>query len=212
MWRPSQPYRRPHDRPGNSPRRAMTGTGARNTRRALAALGMAAIAGAIVYFHDGGLRPRDPPPQVAEPAETAAGQALYALSMPDADGHAQKLGRWKGKWLLINFWATWCAPCVAEMPGLEKVADAYAARNLAVVGIGVEDLPKVRQFRDRLGLHMNLLAGGYDAMTLARTLGDAQGVLPYTALLSPDGLLLQVHVGALEPGEVQEWLLGIHGL
>lgn len=138
--------------------------------------------------------------------DARAGQGLYAVSFDDADGHAQSLAQWRGKWLVVNFWATWCAPCVAELPDLEKMQQEFAGRNVAVLGIGIEDRERVRQFRDRLGLHMTLLAGGYDALGLARTLGDSQGELPYTALLSVDGQLLQTQTGALRPGQLRNWL------
>lgn len=128
------------------------------------------------------------------------------MSIADADGKLQPLGQWKGRILVANFWATWCAPCVAEMPDLQKIQDEYAGRGVQVIGIGTEDTERVRKFRDHLGLHLMLLAGGFDAMTIARNLGDNQGVLPYTAVFSASGAVLHTQVGALEPGELRAWL------
>ena len=145
----------------------------------------------------------------AQTAGARAAKDLYAISLDDADGRAQPLSQWKGKVLVVNFWATWCAPCVAEMPGLEKIQREYADRNVAIVGIGIDDQDRVRQFRDRLGLHMPLLAGGFNSLGLARAFGDNEGVLPYTALISPEGRLLRTHSGALEPGQLREWLSAI---
>ncbi len=142
-------------------------------------------------------------PGVALPAAD-----IYGLELPDADGHPVALAQWKGRRVVLNFWATWCAPCVAEMPDLDQ-AQAEAG-DAVIVGVGTEDLAHVREFRDRLGLHLPLLAGGYDALVLARTLGDAQGVLPYTVLLSPDGHLLRTQVGALRTGQLHEWLQSGH--
>jgi thiol-disulfide isomerase/thioredoxin len=166
-----------------------------------AVLAGAAAIGAVVA-----LRSAHAPAPAAGPGEEAAGAALYALALEDADGHKQALSQWKGKRLLVNFWATWCTPCVAEMPDLERLQQEFAGRNVAVIGIGIENREKVRQFRDRLGLRMTLLAGGYDSLALARAFGDVQGVLPYTALFSPDGQLLQTQTGALLPGQVRSWL------
>lgn len=136
-------------------------------------------------------------------------ERLYAISLPDADGHMQSLAQWRGKYLVVNFWATWCAPCVKEMPELDRLQRRYADRKVAILGIGIETPERVRQFRDRLGLQMTLLAGEYDAMSIARAFGDEQGVLPYTVLLSTKGQLLRCRVGALEPGELERWLAAV---
>lgn len=168
----------------------------RNAALALAVIGALAALGFAVGT-------RNPLPRSAG---TLASEQLYALHLEDADGHTQALSQWKGKSLVVNFWATWCAPCVAEMPELDKVQQQYAGRNVAIIGIGVETRDRVRQFRDRLGLHMTLLAGGYDSLALARAFGDDAGVLPYTALLSADGRLTRTHSGALPAGQLQAWL------
>jgi peroxiredoxin len=94
------------------------------------------------------------------------------------------------------------------MQALDRMQQELAARNVSIIGIGIEDQAHVHQFRDRLGLHLPLLAGGYESLALARSFGDYQGVLPYTALLSADGRVLQSQTGALEPGQLQEWLKG----
>jgi peroxiredoxin len=143
-----------------------------------------------------------PPPD----GDAAAAAQFYEHTLNDADGRPQALSQWKGKLLVLNFWATWCAPCVAEMPALEQAQRELAARNVVIVGVGTEEPSRVREFRDRIGLHMNLLAGGYDALVLARTLGDSQGVLPYTVLISTNGTVLQTQTGPLRPGQLGDWL------
>jgi len=142
-------------------------------------------------------------------AEASAAERLYATSLADAEGHLQALSQWRGQYLVVNFWATWCAPCVAEMPQLDRLQRQLAGRNVAIVGIGIEGEPQVREFRDRLGLRLTLLAGGYKALSLARDFGDDQGVLPYTVLLSTKGEVLHSRAGALEPGQVQAWLTAL---
>lgn len=132
--------------------------------------------------------------------------ALYSLSFPDANGTEQALSQWKGKVLVVNFWATWCAPCVAEMPELEALQNEFSGRNVAIVGLGAEAADRVGRFRDQLGLHLVLLAGGFQSIVIARNLGDNQGVLPYTAVFSADGALLHTQVGALRPGQLRAWL------
>ena len=142
----------------------------------------------------------------ADAATNSTVQELYALRLEDGDGRVQALEQWRGHPLLINFWATWCGPCVEEMPALDRLRQEFAGQAVAIVGIGTEDRIKVKAFRDRLNLHLPLLAGGYDALALARSLGDRQGVLPYTVLLGSDGRILQQQAGALDMQQVRSWL------
>ena len=183
--------------PLSDPRRRSPGSSATGAGIALAALLAACSPQAPA--------PAAPPPE-NKPAASPAADSVYDHSLSDAEGKPQSLAQWKGKFLVLNFWATWCGPCVAEMPDLEKAQRSLASRNVVIVGVGTEEPAKVRAFRSQHGLHLNLLAGGYDALVLARSLGDNQGVLPYTVLVSPDGTVLQTQTGPLHPGQLSGWL------
>ncbi len=135
-----------------------------------------------------------------------AASEFYALSVPDADGHPWSAADTQGKILVVNFWATWCAPCVAEMPQLDQIQREFAARGVTIVGLGSEVQERVRRFRDQHALHFTLLAGGIESLTIARNLGDHQGVLPYTAVFSRSGSLLHTQLGALKSGQLRGWL------
>jgi thiol-disulfide isomerase/thioredoxin len=167
------------------------------TRAAIAAVVLAiAAAGGALYE-----RQR----QTAQ-TQAAASADLFGRALPDADGRPQPLSRWRGQVLVVNFWATWCAPCVAEMPALDRLQQEFAARNVVIVGLGTEDAEHVRSFRDRLGLRLPLLAGGFDALAIARNLGDLQGVLPYTAVFSRSGKLLHTQLGEIPGDTLRGWL------
>jgi peroxiredoxin len=157
---------------------------------------MAAVAGAgVAWWRTGG---QTPPPQ-------AAGE-LFALSLPDANGAPQPLAQWRGRPLVVNFWATWCAPCVEEMPDLQRVRDEYRARGVEVVGLGIDSAEKIRAFRDEHRLTLPLLVAGSQGTEVGRTLGNTAGVLPYTVLIAADGRVVQRKVGQIRPAELRRWL------
>jgi thiol-disulfide isomerase/thioredoxin len=164
---------------------------------AIAAAVLLALAGGAGYV--GHIRGATAP-------EGVSAADLYARVLPDAQGNPQPLSQWQGKILVVNFWATWCAPCVAEMPALDQVQREFANRNVAIVGLGTEDPQKVRAFREQTGTRVQLLAGGMEAFAIARNLGDVQGVLPYTAVFSRDGAMLHTKLGELPPDQLRSWL------
>jgi peroxiredoxin len=171
-------------------------------RTALIALALAAA----IALAAGALWASRHPAAVTSAASDQAAVALFALTLPDADGVQRSLQSWRGKLLVVNFWATWCGPCVEEMPELQQFADEFAQRNVAVIGIGVDDADKIRDFRRQHQLRIPLLAAGFDGMQLALRLGNPEPVLPYTALISPDGRLVEEHSGRVQPPELRRWV------
>ncbi len=139
-------------------------------------------------------------------ASTTDADPLFALTFADANGVLQPLAQWRGTLLVVNFWATWCAPCVEEMPALNRVRDAYRSRGVEVIGIGIDDREKIRAFRDRLGIGLPLLVAGAGGSELARALGNVAGVLPYTVLVMPSGAIQQRRVGQIQPDELKSWI------
>jgi thiol-disulfide isomerase/thioredoxin len=137
---------------------------------------------------------------------TAAVEALYRASFDDARGVAQPMDQWRHRWLVLNFWATWCAPCVEEMPGLQQVARDYADRRVAVVGLGIDRAEAIRRFQEELKLELPLLVAGAAGSDIARNLGNPTGALPYTVLISPTGEVVQSHLGLLQPRMLRSWL------
>ncbi len=141
-----------------------------------------------------------------QPAAAADATALFASTLDDADGQPQPLAQWKGHPLVVNFWATWCPPCVEEMPDLQRIRDEYRARGVEVIGVGIDNAAKIREFRDRLGITLPLLVAGFGGTELGRALGNQAGVLPYTVLVSHDGKVVQRKVGQVKPTELRAWL------
>jgi len=141
-----------------------------------------------------------------EHASAPAVERLFAQVFDDSDGRPQPLAQWKGQWLVLNFWATWCAPCVEEMPHLQQVAHDYAGRGVAVVGLGIDNADAIRRFRKQLDLELPLLVAGATGSNLARELGNPSGALPYTVLISPQGTVVQARLGLIKPELLRSWL------
>jgi thiol-disulfide isomerase/thioredoxin len=128
--------------------------------------------------------------------------ALFAASFHDPSGAQQSLGRYQGRVIVLNFWATWCAPCRQEMPGFARLQSRFGDRNVQFVGIANDDPAKVARFARDLGITYPLWTGGAEVDELARRLGDAQGALPFTVILDPQGRVLAQKVGAYSEADL----------
>lgn len=126
-----------------------------------------------------------------------ADQTLPAnLELTDLSGHKHKLSQWRGRLLLINFWATWCGPCKKEIPMLAKAQKKYSARGFQIIGPAVDDPTAVRQEATLLGIDYPVMVGTPEQMiSLMNTLGNQPGGLPFSVLVSADGKIIERHLG-----------------
>ena len=131
------------------------------------------------------------------PAKNAAVQQLTSLSLTDAQGKLQRLSQWRGKFLLVNFWATWCAPCVQEMPELSELQKNLSQSNIQLIGLGIDSPSNIVEFAQKYQISYPLFAAGMEVTELSRQLGNQAGGLPFTVLISPDGILLKSYLGRL---------------
>lgn len=136
---------------------------------------------------------RSVPPGAAAPA-----QALFALSMPDAAGTSQAMSQWKGKALLVNFWAPWCAPCVEEMPELSALQHEGAGKNLQIIGIGIDSPGNIAAFAAKFKISYPVYVAGMGGTDLSRQFGNSAGGLPYTVLIGADGQVRKTYLGRLK--------------
>lgn len=143
-----------------------------------------------------------------EPSRPAVAStaALFAATFPDPDGRSQPLAQWRGRPLVVNFWATWCPPCVEEMPALQQVRNEYLGRGVEVIGIGIDSAGKIAEFRDKYRISLPLLAAGAGGSQLNRALGNDSGALPYTVLVGSDGRVRERHLGQIKPEQLRRWL------
>jgi peroxiredoxin len=143
--------------------------------------------------------------QLSSPGTSASGEAATALlgvSLPDAEGNEQALAQWKGKVLVVNFWATWCAPCREEMPLFVRVQRERGAQGVQFVGIAVDSVDKVRPFARELGLNYPTLIGGFGAMELSKTYGNGIMALPFTVIIDRKGHVAHTQLGPLKEAQL----------
>ena len=128
---------------------------------------------------------------------------LFAIAMPDAAGKEQSFGQWKGKVLVVNFWATWCVPCREEMPEFVKVQRELGGRGLQFVGVAIDQVDKVEAFAAELGLNYPALIGGYGAIELSKTMGNRLGARPFTVLIDRSGRVVHTQLGPMKEASLR---------
>ena len=136
--------------------------------------------------------------------ERVTGQAAADFSLPDLAGKNRALSEWRGKLVVLNFWATWCPPCRDEIPLLIKLRAEQQPRGVEILGVAVDEADAVRVYSGSVGITYPILIAGPDAFALMAAFGNPAGVLPYTVLLSPRGEILSQQRGAFSERELAE--------
>jgi thiol-disulfide isomerase/thioredoxin len=131
-------------------------------------------------------------------ASSLVGSARPDFILGSGTGEQISASSFDGSVTLVNFWATWCAPCREEMPMLVELHKAYAPSGFQVVGVAIDDVQQARDFAAELGVDYTILVGSIDVMTMAQSYGNLSGVLPYSVLIGRDGVVRWTHMGVLE--------------
>ncbi len=126
---------------------------------------------------------------------------VFGRSFQDLDGRDMPLSGYLGRPVLMNFWASWCAPCVREMPLLESLHERHP--DLALLGMAIDTRANVLRFLDKIHVSYPLLLGGTQGIALMRELGNKAGVLPFTVLFNRQGRVAATLVGELKPADIQ---------
>jgi len=135
-------------------------------------------------------------------ARDTAAERLLRLSLPDPQGRETSFRQWEGRVLLVNLWATWCAPCREEIPALIAVQNKYVTNGVQIVGIAVDSADKVKEFATEFRINYPLVIGGLEAIEISRMLGNRAGGLPFTAVLDRQGKLALAHTGGMTLAEI----------
>jgi len=171
----------------------------RSTSLILALAVLAAILGGIIQHE------RQSP--ATEPAGGAIiGRRLPALVLSDLQGHPRRLTDYRGRHLLLNFWASWCGPCREEMPALDLAQQKFGDHGAIVLGIAMDEPERVRAFLSTHPVHYPILLGQLEAPSTSLQLGDRREILPFSVLVGKNGRILATHAGALSPAQLDDWL------
>jgi thiol-disulfide isomerase/thioredoxin len=138
--------------------------------------------------------------------EAAPEAALWALKFDQPTGGEMALGAFRGRPLLLNFWATWCPPCVSELPLLDRFQREQAAAGWQVAGIAVDNLAPVLEFLGKHPVGFAIGLAGSGGIGLARQLGNSGGGLPFTAVFDRRGRLAERKLGVIAPADLQAWV------
>ena len=145
-------------------------------------------------------------------AHTAIPSLLPEFTLKDLSGKSTPISIWGGKSLMINFWATWCAPCLREIPLLKELATDWAGRDLAVVGIAVDHRDKVEGFVARFKIDYPILIGDQDALDVAAKFGMDSPAFPFTVFTDRRGEVVALFVGELHRAQADFILSEVQNL
>lgn len=168
-------------------------------RIALLVLMVAIAAGAAGYF---AANSRIDPAPAAAAAQVSA-DPIFSAAIPDLNGQPQSFSQWRGKVLIVNFWATWCAPCLKEIPEFIELQEQYGKRGLQFVGIAVDQKDKVATYAQKTGINYPVLLGEAEAIDLSRKAGNRLGALPYTLIIDRQGQVVATELGGLTQAKLK---------
>ncbi len=137
----------------------------------------------------------------------AAVHKLLTQALPDAAGQPQALAQWRGKVVVVNFWAPWCAPCVEEMPELAALHRQFKDQGVQFVGIGIDSAHNIEEFVSKnRSIDYPLLVSGFSGVSLMRSLGNPMGGLPFTLVLDRQGKIQHQHLGPIHTLDLTAWI------
>jgi len=157
------------------------------------------------------------PPEFAEPgtgsaayampsalsADDLLGQRRPDFTLSDINGTPVSASDFEGNVWLVNFWATWCTPCVEEMPMLSRLQQEYSGQGVKIVGIALDDENRASEFAASMAISYPILVGQADVVITGRQYGNNTGMLPFSVLVDTNGIIQWTHLGPLTREELE---------
>lgn len=144
-------------------------------------------------------KPILPPPGQA----AAMPKHMVEFSLPDIDDKTHSINQWRGKLILLNFWATWCPPCREEIPLFIDMQEKFGKRGLQIVGVAIDKKQAVENYPDFAFMNYPVLIGQEEVMAIMKQYGNRLGSLPYSVVIDPQGRILGRKVGAYKRPELE---------
>ena len=135
--------------------------------------------------------------------EAHADDILPIFSFPDTDEKMHSISEWKGKTLVINFWATWCQPCLKEIPEFMQLQTQYVKQNVQFIGIAIDDLAAVSSYKNTAKINYPvLISSEWEGFNLAQQLGNSANTVPYTVVVNSAGKIIYRYAGAVKKDDL----------
>jgi len=115
------------------------------------------------------------------------------FTLTDLKGTSRSISEWDGKVILVNFWATWCPPCVRELPAFIQLYETYQDKGFTIIGVALDNKQDVIDFVDPMGVKYPILLGDQKGIKLTQEYGNRLGVLPYTVVIDRNGRIVERH-------------------
>lgn len=141
--------------------------------------------------------------------DSQAGQQLFSQDFPTLYGERQPMSIYRGKPLVVNFWATWCSPCVEEMPELEELQHELKDQHKQIIGLGVDSAEKMKDFAESHRITYPLYVVGVPGIEISRLFGNKAGGLPFTVLIDAQGTTRKTYIGRLDMQELRRDLAAL---
>ena len=170
---------------------------------------IALAAGVAGFFLYNALAGRDAPSDdglPSLPGKPQVAEFAPAFVLPDVSGAQRSSAEWDDTLRVVNFWATWCPPCLKEMPAFVEVQEAYGEQGFTIVAVAIDAEQDVRDFNETYGLNFPVLLGESGGLTVSRDYGNRVGALPYSALFDREGTIRFVKAGELHKETLEDEL------
>ena len=140
------------------------------------------------------------------PVESVTAQPALDFSFPDVNDKMLAISDWRGKVLVINFWATWCAPCLQEIPEFMKLQAEYQARGLQFIGVAIDEKQPVQAYLQRIDINYPVMLAGDAGIALSQQLGNVINAVPFTLIVNQAGQIVYRQPGELSNAQILEYV------
>ena len=140
---------------------------------------------------------------LSSPGQTSP-TPLPTFNLPDVAGNQHDISEWQGKIRVINFWATWCPPCLKEIPEFIALQEQYAAKGVQFIGVAIDDQKPVEEYLASIKINYPILMAGDTGIDLAHQLGNIVDAVPYTVVVNQQGQIIHRHRGEFSKEQIME--------